>query len=129
MEANPYENSGAVMAIMGAYFFFILAVWLISAIGLWKMFEKAGKPGWAAIIPIYNIIIILEITGNPIWWLIMLFIPFVNIFFSIMLLNALAKSFGQGVGTTLLFIFLPFIGFPMVGFGSATYVGAIAKPA
>ena len=130
METNPYEDvgSGAIMAVMGAYFFFILAVWLITAIGLWKMFEKAGKPGWAAIIPIYNIIVMLEITGNPMWWLIMLFIPIVNIIFSIMLLNSLSKSFGQDIGTTLLFIFLPFIGFPMVGFGSAKYVGQVAKP-
>jgi hypothetical protein len=127
METNPYEDvgTGTIMALMGAYFFFILIIWLITVIGMWKMFEKAGKPGWAAIIPIYNIIVMLEITGHPIWWLIMLFIPFVNIIFSIMLLHALSKSYGQDVGTTLLFLFLPFIGFPMVGFGSARYIGPV----
>ena len=123
METYDDSSAGLVAAFVGAYFFFILIIWLITAIGMWKMFEKAGKPGWAAIVPIYNIIVLLEITGQPIWYLIMLFIPLVNIIFSIMILNSLSKSYGQVIGTTLLFLFLPFIGFPMVGFGSAKYVG------
>lgn len=124
-----YDDSGAgiVAAFLGAYFLFILIISLISVIGLWKMFEKAGKPGWAAIIPIYNAIVILEITGQPTWWVIMLFIPVVNLIFIIMILNALSNSFGQGVGTTILFLFFPFIGFPMVGFGSAKYVGPVGQ--
>ena len=132
METNPYEDvgSGAAMAFLGAYFFILFAVWIISIAGLWKMFVKAGKPGWAAIIPIYNTIVMLEITGKPMWWLVMiLIVPIANIIFAIKLLHAFSKSFGQDVGTTLLFIFLPFIGFPMVGFGSAKYLGPVGAPA
>jgi hypothetical protein len=124
-----YDDSGVgiVAAFLGAYFLFVFIVYVITVIGLWKMFEKAGKPGWAAIIPIYNAIVMLEITGKPIWWVIMLFIPLVGFIFAIMILHALSNSFGQGVGTTLLFLFLPFIGFPMVGFGSAKYVGPVGQ--
>ena len=94
---------------------------------MWKVFTKAGKPGWAAIIPIYNVIVLLEIIGKPVWWFVLLLIPLVNFVIIIMVFNQLSRSFGRGVGMTLLLIFLPFIAFPVLGFGSAQYVGAGAK--
>ena len=123
METNDYGSSG--MQSMGtgiivAYF----AILILIIASMWKIFEKAGKPGWAAIIPIYNIIVLLEIVGKPVWWIILLLIPLVNFIFLIIITHRLSTSFGQGIGTTLLLIFLPFIGYPMLGFGSATYVGA-----
>lgn len=123
MESNSYDGNAAIAGL--GFLFFFFAIWLITIIGMWKVFEKAGKPGWAAIIPIYNIIVMLEITGQPIWWLFMLFIPLVNIVFAIMLIHSISRSFGQDVGTTLLCLFLPFIGYPMLGFGSARYVGTV----
>ncbi len=65
----------------------------------WKLFLKAGKPGWASIIPIYNVIVILEICGKPIWWLILCFIPIVNFVIGFKVSIELAKRFGKGPGT------------------------------
>jgi len=89
--------------------------------GLWKIFTKAGKPGWAAIVPIYNCIVLLEIVGKPIWWIILLLIPCVNIIVSIMLNVELAKKFGKGIGFAIGIIILPFVFIPILGFGKAQY--------
>jgi len=94
--------------------------------GMWKIFTKAKQPGWAVIIPIYNTYILLKIIGRPWWWLLLLLIPIVNIVLGIMMYHELAKSFGKGVGYTLLLLLLPFIGFPVLGFGSAQYQGPAA---
>lgn len=102
-----------------------LAVIVLMIASLWKVFVKAGKPGWAAIIPIYNTVVMLEIVGRPIWWVLLFFIPFVNVVFAVILLKDLSKAFGKGIGTTLLLLFLPFIGFPILGFGSASYRGPV----
>lgn len=113
------------MAAMGAFAFIYFAILLLIIISMWKIFTKAGKPGWAAIIPIYNLIVLLEIVGKPIWWLILMFIPFVNLIFLIILTHQLSLAFGQGIGMTLLLLFLPFIGYPMLAFGSAQYTRPI----
>lgn len=118
---DPY--SGGIMAALGAFAFIYLIIFLVVIVGMWKVFEKAGKPGWAAIIPIYNLIILLEIVGKPVWWIILLLIPFVNFIIVIILYHQLSLSFGQGVGMTIMLIILPFVAFPMLGFGSAKYVG------
>ncbi|MCX6899377.1 MAG: DUF5684 domain-containing protein [Verrucomicrobia bacterium] len=89
--------------------------------GFWKVFEKAGKPGWAAIIPIYNLIILLEIAGKPLWWIVLSLIPVVNIIVAILVGIAVAKNFGKsdafGVGLGL----LGFVFYPILGFGDAQY--------
>ncbi len=104
----------------------LLLVLLI--ISLWKVFEKAGKPGWAAIIPIYNVLILLEIVGKPWWWLlIMMFIPIANIIFAIWTVNLLSKSFGQGVGFTIGLLLLPIVFYPILGLGSMKYNGPAGK--
>jgi hypothetical protein len=94
---------------------------LLIVIGMWKVFTKAGKPGWAAIIPIYNMIVLLEIAGKPIWWFILMLIPFVNIVVLIIVLIALARNFGKGVGFAIGLLLLPFIFYPILGFGDAKY--------
>jgi hypothetical protein len=97
---------------------------------MWKVYTKAGKPGWAVIIPIYNVIVMLEIVGKPWWWLLlMMFIPVVNIIFVIWMINLLSKSFGKGVGFTLGLIFLSFIFIPILGLGNAKYQGPAGKKA
>lgn len=85
------------------------------------MFEKAGQPGWGCIVPLYNIYLLTKIAQKPAWWIIMFFIPFVNVVFAIMLYNEIAQKFGQGIGYTIGLILLPFVFFPMLGFGQATY--------
>ena len=121
METNPYENAGG--AAFGVMMFVYLALFVVTVIGLWKVFEKAGKPGWAAIIPIYNIIVLLEIVGKPAWWIILFLIPIVGFVMWIIVANQLSLSFGQGIGMTIILIFLSFVGFMVLGFGSAKYVG------
>jgi len=103
----------------------LIVVVLIAA--MWKVFTKAGQPGWASIIPIYNIYIWCKIVGRPAWWIILLFIPFVNFIIGIILCIDLAKSFGKGVGFGLGLALLGFIFFPILGFGSAQYQGPSAS--
>lgn len=89
--------------------------------GMWKTFEKAGQPGWGCIIPIYNIYLLTKIAQKPAWWIIMFFIPVVNIVFAFLLFNEVAKKFGQGIGYAIGLLVLSFIFFPLLGFGDYTY--------
>ena len=120
-EYQPTPEGGGIAGFIG------LVIWLamvaVVIVGMWKMFVKAGKPGWAAIIPIYNIVVLLEIVGKPIWWIVLLFIPFVNFVIIIIMMIALAKSFGKGAGFGLGCAFLGFIFIPILGFGDAKYIG------
>jgi hypothetical protein len=65
--------------------FIVLLIFLLPIIAMWKLFEKANKPGWAVIIPIYNIIVFMEIIGKPWWWLFLWLIPYLNIIWIIYL--------------------------------------------
>jgi len=126
------DSSGAVagmLAILGAMFIPLFIVWLIVIIGQWKVYTKAGKPGWACIVPIYNVIVLLEIVGKPIWWIFLFLIPCVNIIFGIWTINLVSKSFGQGEGFTVGLIFLGFIFWPILGFGNYQYLGPAAAEA
>lgn len=91
-------------------------------VGMWKLFEKAGQPGWASIIPIYNFIVMLQIVNKPLWWIILMFIPIVNFIVMILINIEMAKAFGQSTAFAVGLIFLPFIFFPILGFGDAKYV-------
>ncbi|WP_147868253.1 DUF5684 domain-containing protein [Stieleria maiorica] len=106
-----------------------LAILVVVIAGLWKTFEKAGKPGWGAIIPIYNIILLLQIAGRPIWWIVLFFIPLVNLILAIIVSIDVAKNFGKGVGYGIGLAFLGFIFYPMLGFGDAKYQGVAAVAA
>ena len=97
----------------------VLAVLEIAA--LWMVFSKAGRPGWAAIIPIYNIVVLCEIAGKPAWWVVLFFIPFVNLIVAIILSIAVAKKFGKGAGYGLGLALLSPVFYPMLGFGSSQY--------
>lgn len=103
-------------------------IWIIYAVvivlmiaGMWKVFEKAGQPGWGAIIPIYNVYLLILIAGKPAWWLILYLIPFANLIALILVTVGVARNFGQSDGFAVGMIFLPFIFYPILGFGSATY--------
>ena len=112
-------NSSEGVGFIGGLLY--LAIIIIVIAGMWKTFEKAGKPGWAAIIPIYNIIVLLEIVNKPVWWIILLLIPIVNFVILIIVYHRLSLSFGKGVGFTIGLILLSFIFVPILGFGDATY--------
>ena len=95
---------------------------------MWKEYAKAGQPGWASIIPIYNMIVLLQIVRKPLWWIVMFFIPLVNLIFFILLYLELAKAFGKSGAFAAGLIFLSPIFFPILGFGSAQYVFGNAAP-
>jgi len=107
-----------IIAIAGAIF-------LIAA--MWKVFEKAGQPGWGVLIPIYNIYLLLVIAGKPGWWLILFLIPLVNLVISILVYRDLARNFGKDALFGLGLAFLGIIFWPILGFGSAQYIGSGQK--
>ncbi len=111
------ENSGAGFIAPLVFF----TVFLLFLAGMWKTFSKAGKPGWACLVPIYNIVVMLQIAGRPIWWMVLLFIPIVNIVVSFVIMIDIAKAFGKGVGFGIGLAFLGIIFFPILGFGSAQH--------
>ncbi len=100
-----------------------LAIMVAVIAGVWKTFVKAGQPGWAAIIPIYNLIVMLQIAGKPVWWVVLFLIPVVNIVVGIIVMIAFAKSFGKGTGYGIGCALLGFIFIPLLGFGDAKYIG------
>ena len=103
---------------------FTLVISIFFLVVMWKVYVKAGQPGWGVLIPFYNIILMLRIAGKPGWWLIFFFIPFINIVVQIVMLIDIAKNFGRGGWFAAGLIFLPIIFFPILAFGSSVYVGA-----
>jgi hypothetical protein len=106
---------------MGSVLVFYLLIVVLMIASLWKVYEKAGKPGWAAIVPIYNIVVLLEIVRKPVWWIVLLIIPIANLIVAIIIYMQLAKSFGKSSGFGLGLVFLGFIFFPILAFGDAQY--------
>lgn len=113
---------------MGSLLVFLI-LFIVAHVGLWKLYEKAGRKGWEAIVPFYNMYILLKITGRPAWWFILLLIPIINVIVGIGLLTDLAKSFGkfgfwQHIGAVL----VPFIVLVQWGFDQDTkYLGKSAS--
>lgn len=107
-----------------------IAFIILMIVAMWKIFTKAGQPGWGSIIPIVNFYFLCKIAGRPGWWLILMLIPFVNFIIIIILSIDIAKAFGKGAGFGIGLLLLPFIFYPVLAFGSAQYVGrAPAVPA
>ena len=114
-----------IILLVGLVLYIALIVFAI--LTMWKMYRKAGKPGWAAVVPIYNYVVLLEIVGRPIWWILLTFVPIVNIYVALVVALDLAKSFGKstafGVGNFL----VPIITYPILAFSKdAHYGGPIA---
>ena len=114
---------GLAILFSGIFFIFFLVIAAVMIASMWKVFAKAGQPGWAAIVPIYNAIVLLQVVGKPLWWIVLFMIPLVNIVVGIMVAIDLAKSFGKGAGFGIGLMFLGFIFYPILGFGSARYLG------
>jgi len=125
------DNSNLFGALFGGVaMLFWMAVAVVVIIGGWKMFEKAGQPGWAILIPLYNVYIMLMISGRPGWWLLLYLIPLVNVVIAIIVAIDIAKAFGQSAafGFFLLFL-LCGIGYLILGFGNYRYQGPPAAAA
>lgn len=111
-----------IAALMGAYWLITMVLVVITLVAMWKIFVKAGKPGWAAIIPIYNIVVLMEICGRPGWWVIWYFVPIAQLVVMIIVSLDLAKKFGKSTVFAIFgLIFFPIIGYPMLGFGKSEY--------
>ncbi len=122
--------AGLMMAGIGIFWVVYILVFVVFIalfiVCQWKIFVKAGEPGWAALIPYYNIWVLMKITcNNNILWFILFIVGATSPVAAIISSIGLAKSFGKGVGTILLLIFLPIIGWPMLAFGKAEYNPAL----
>lgn len=121
MESSVSPEAALLPLLVAGTFW--LAIVLVSLIGLWKVFTKAGQPGWAVLIPFYNLYVLLKIVGKPGWWMILFFIPIVGVVIAIMVSLELAKAFGKSAAFGIGLVFLGMIFYPILGFGSATYKG------
>lgn len=119
-DAYSSNSGGSVSPVFWIIYVIVIALFIIA---YWRIFTKAGQPGWASIIPIYNTIVWLRIVGRPLWWFILLFVPIVNFIILIIMIHDLSKSFGHGVGFTLGLIFLSPIFILILAFGGSTYRG------
>ena len=117
------SDSTALIAALGGFLFMLSAIGIFLIVCQWKIYTKAGKPGWACLIPIYNIVVLLEIVRKPIWWLILMLIPVVNVVIVILIMIELAKVFGKDGGFTVGLILLPIVFYPILAFGNAQYIG------
>ena len=102
---------------------FSILILVLTFIGYWKIFVKAGQPGWGGIIPIYNQYVLSKITFGTGWLFLLLLIPFVNIIYVIVLAYKLSQSFGHGIGYCIGLIFLPFVFYLILGFDDSEYLG------
>ena len=103
------------------------AVAIIGIVAMWKIFEKAGEPGWASIIPFYNIYVLFKITWGNGWKFLFLLIPIVNIVFAIITMVKLAKAFGKSGGFAVGLIFLSVIFYCILAFDQSQYLGVPEK--
>lgn len=121
---TTYEaTSGMSTAGQVIYLIVVLALLVLMIVAEWKIFTKAGEKGWKCLIPFYNLYILVKIADGNGWKFLLFLIPIVGFIFGIMVDYRLAKSFGKGVGFTFGLIFLAEIFMPILGFGSAQYLG------
>ncbi|WP_426593684.1 DUF5684 domain-containing protein [Cellulomonas sp. McL0617] len=113
-------SSGATGLIFGIYLVAYIALFVIP---MWVIFTKAGEAGWQSIIPIWNYIVLIKISGKPMWWIILFLIPIVNIVIWILVLNGLSASFGHGAGFTVGLFFLSVIFYYILAFDGSQYRG------
>jgi hypothetical protein len=119
----PFRDSWSGL-FSGGFLMPGLVILAILIVGCWKVYEKAGQPGWAILIPFYNVYILLKIADRPGWWLLLYLVPFVNILIAIVVAIDIARAFGQSAlfGFVLIFLFGG-IGYLVLGFGDYRYVG------
>jgi len=114
------ENKGVGPVLWIIY----CAVLILTIAGMWRVFTKAGQPGWAVLIPIFNLYVLCKAAGRPGWWVILMLIPLINLLVLIIIQLRLVERFGKNDLFTLGLVLLPFIFWPILGFGSAQYQGA-----
>ncbi len=121
-----YSSTNDLSMFMNGFAYFIYIVLLVFVtVGLWQMFEKAEEPGWKAIIPLYNTFILFRIAGRNGWWLLLLFVPVVNLVLYVIVMLDLGKHFGKSwLWSVFLLMIFPYVGYLLLGYGNDKYVGA-----
>ena len=117
------EDQRIVLAAVAGVFLVTMFLTVVSIASMWAVFTKAGKPGWAAIVPVYQVIVLLEVAGKPVWWLLLLMVPIVNIGVALIVMIEVAKNFGKGPVFGVGLLLFSFLFFPILGFGKAKYLG------
>ncbi len=127
---NGAAALGVLLALIAAFGMILLAGYVVCLIGMWKVFTKAGQPGWAVLIPIYNVIVLLRVAGLPWYWVFALFLQIIPIIgllaivvLAVMCLHRISTRFGQGVGFTIGLTLLGPIFWLILGFGDSKYLG------
>ena len=121
-DSAVYAIAGGALAV---YYIIGLAITVLMLVAMWKMFVKAGKPGWGAIVPFYNTYCLFDMSFGNGWLFLLLLVPCVNVVMEIIMMVKLAQAFGKSGGFAVGLIFLPYIFVPMLGFGDAQYYGPV----
>ena len=128
--STSVDSSAGVVIFSGAWLLFYVVFLVLMVVAYWRIFTKAGEAGWKSIIPIWNVIVLLKIIGRPWWWLLLMFIPFVNIVVAIVVALDLGKAFGKDtVWSVFLLIIFSVVGYLLLGYGDAKYVGPAGSSA
>lgn len=101
----------------------LLPLLLLYKTAKWIVFVKAGRPGWAALIPFYSRYVLLDIVKKPKWWLVFMLLPPIGLVFSLIVSIRLAKAFRHGAGFALGLMCFGFIFYPILAFTEAEYSG------
>ena len=118
------DVSGIGFGIFGVLY---LGLIILMVASMWRVYTKAGQPGWSILVPIYNVYVMLKIAGKPGWWLLLMLVPLVNFIIQILVYIGIAKNFGKDGGFAAGLIILPFAFFPILAFGSAEYIESNMK--
>jgi hypothetical protein len=121
--AGGIGSSVAAIVFCGA----MLLATVILVAGYWRLFTKAGQPGWAILVPIYNMIVMQQVAGKPLWWIVLYFIPVVNIVIAVLCVFAVAENFGKGRAYGLGMLFFPWVFVPMLAFSDARFAGGARR--
>ena len=115
-------TSGGGSSIIGTLFALAIIIFIIES--MWRVFTKAGQPGWAVLIPIYNVYILCKVAGKPGWWVLLMLIPLVNVIIAFLVCLGVAQQFNKSAVFGIGIFFLPFIFYALLAFGDASYGGA-----
>lgn len=119
-------DNSSMNSLIGLMALLILAGVVTSFVGLWKVFEKTGRPGWQALVPVYSTWEVLKMAGKPAWWMVLLLLPIINVVPFILAHLALARRFGLDSFYTYILATMPIVGYIVVGFGAAEYSEDVA---